>query len=421
MSSREERGATLFRAQALDASRRRLWGELLLTQPPGTGATLMLVLTFLLAGGALLAFGEFTRTARVNGYLVPEGGVIGVQAPQGGLVAQVLVAEGDVVTAGQRLIEIRDARVLAGGVDAGAAALATIDARLGRIAQLRLAEKARFEREHAVDLASQQRLRARVEALRVSRERAVEELALLERSEGRVAALVEQGHLAPEQLDRVSRERLQGQGRLASLRAAALDLDEEAAQLRARLDGWAEQRATRLAELDDRADALRNERIGTVGRVAFWLRAPRAGRVASLAVLEGETARPGRDLLTLLEPEARMSAVLLVPSRAVGFVRTGQQVRLLYDAFPFTRFGVHPGEVVGIGRSILVPAEIDGPAAVTEPVYKVRVRLARSSILAYGDPVPLQAGMALEADIALEHRPLWRWLLEPLLALGARR
>lgn len=420
MQGREQRGAGLFRPQALEASRRRLWGELLLTQPPGTGAMLMLAVTFLLAAGALLARGEFTRTERVGGYLVPEGGVIGVQAPQGGLVARVLVAEGDAVAAGQRLIEIRDVRGLAGGDDAGEAALATIDARLARLARLRAAEGERLARERDVDRASLQRVRARGEALRASRARAEEELGLLERSEARVRVLAAQGHLAPQQQDGVTRERLAGERRIAALRTSALDLEEEAARLQARLNGWAARRRARLAELDDRADALRNERISTGGRVAFWLRAPRAGRIASLGVVAGETARPGRDLLTLLEPDARMTAVLLVPSRAVGFVRTGQRVRLLYDAFPFTRFGVHPGTVVGVGRSILVPAELSGPATASEPVYKVRVRPERDAIRAYGAAVPLQAGMAVEADIELEKRRLWRWLLEPLLALGAR-
>jgi membrane fusion protein len=176
----------------------------------------------------------------------------------------------------------------------------------------------------------------------------------------------------------------------------------------------------RLAELDDRRDRLRRERSDTGGRMEFWLRAPRSGRVASLGIVEGETVRPGRDLLTLLEPDARMDAVLLVPSRAVGFVRAGQQVRLLYDAFPYTRFGVHVAEVVRVGRSILAPSELGGPAAVREPVYKVRVRPRSDAVRARGERFPLQAGMALEADIQLERRPLWHWLLEPLLALEGR-
>jgi membrane fusion protein len=109
-----------------------------------------------------------------------------------------------------------------------------------------------------------------------------------------------------------------------------------------------------------------------------------------------------------------------VPSRAIGFVEPGQAVRLLYDAFPYTRFGAHGGEVVSVGRSILAPEELDAPARSREPVYKVRVRPDRGAVTAYGREVPLQAGMALEADLRLERRRLWRWLFEPILALRGR-
>jgi membrane fusion protein len=41
-------------------------------------------------------------------------------------------------------------------------------------------------------------------------------------------------------------------------------------------------------------------------------------------------------------------------------------------------------------------------------------------VTAYGRDVPLQAGMALEADLRLEKRTLWRWIFEPILALRGR-
>lgn len=413
------RAPGLFRARVVEARRQRLWGDLLLTRPPGTAAALALVLMFLAALAALLGFGEFTRTERVAGYLVPEGGVIGVQTPQPGLVARVLVREGDRVRAGQRLVEIRDARVLAGGEQAADAALATIDARLARLAGLRGTELDRLDRERGADEAAVGRLQARARLLEDRIDRAGRELALVRRAESRFGALVRTGHVAAQQAEAATRERLGLEREIEQLEGARLQLDAERAALAARLDGWADRRAARLAELDDRRDALERERVELGGTSGFWLQAPRGGRVASLAVVAGEMARPGRDLLTLLEPDASMTAVLLVPSRAAGFVRAGQAVRLRYDAFPYTRFGQYPARVVGVGRSILSPAELTGPARATEPVYKVRVRPEEDRVHAYGESVPLRPGMSLQADIELEHRRLWRWLLDPLLALGA--
>lgn len=410
----------LFRAQAVEAARRRLWGDLLLTQPPGTSAVLALVLGLVVGAVALLWFGEFTRTERVSGYLVPDGGVLGVRAPLPGLVTAVRVREGDLVEAGQPLVRIVDPRALEQGTDAGAAALAAIDAQLERLVAVRASELQRLERERAADVAALERARGRERALRDQRAAVEEQVTLAARGLRRVERLVRDGHLPDQQLDAAELERLGRARELAALDEARLVVAGEAAAIAARLDDHSDRRDRLLAELDDRRDALRRDRIEVGGRVEFWLRAPRDGRIASLAVVEGEQARPGRDLMTLVAPDAHMHAVLLVPSRAIGFVNPGQEVRLLYDAFPYTRFGTHGAEVVSVGASILAPGELDAPARALEPVYKVRVRPSAAAVTAFGREVPLQAGMALEADLRLERRRLWRWLFEPLLALRGR-
>jgi membrane fusion protein len=55
--------------------------------------------------------------------------------------------------------------------------------------------------------------------------------------------------------------------------------------------------------------------------------------------------------------------------------------------------------------------------AAAEPIYRITVDLARQSVTAYGAQVPLQPGMALEADVALERRRLFEWVLDPLYAV----
>lgn len=410
----------LFRPEALEASRRRLMGDLLLTQPPGTGAALALVLGLVLAGGVLLYLGEFTRTERVTGYLVPEGGVLGIRTPLPGIIAEVGVREGEAVVAGQPLVRIRDPRALAHGSDAGAAALAAIDVQLERLVSLRDMERQRLGREQAADRAALDLAERRAAALRAPKRALSEQGALLERSQARLNQLAAAGHVPQQQIERAERERLTLTRDQAALDEALLRVAGESAAVAVRLADWDDRRRRVLAELDDRADALRRDRIDTGGRVEFWLRAPRDGRVASLSVVQGEPARPGRDLLTLLDGDAQMHAVLLVPSRAIGFVDPGLDVRLLYDAFPYTRFGAQAGEVISVGRSILAPDQVDAPGRAMEPVYKVRVRPARDRVTAYGRDVPLQAGMALEADLRLEKRALWRWIFEPILAVRGR-
>ena len=55
-----------------------------------------------------------------------------------------------------------------------------------------------------------------------------------------------------------------------------------------------------------------------------------------------------------------------------------------------------------------------------EPVYQVTVQLARQSVLAYGKHMALQPGMQLEADVILERRYLYQWVLDPIYSLTGK-
>jgi membrane fusion protein len=52
-----------------------------------------------------------------------------------------------------------------------------------------------------------------------------------------------------------------------------------------------------------------------------------------------------------------------------------------------------------------------------EPVYKITVSLAQQSITAYSEEIFLKPGMMLSADVILDERSLFEWLMEPLYSL----
>jgi len=116
-----------------------------------------------------------------------------------------------------------------------------------------------------------------------------------------------------------------------------------------------------------------------------------------------------------------LQAELFVPTKAIGFLRPGQQVRILYDAFPYQQFGSYRGQVSEISRTILTKADTFGPVELKEPAYRVIATLDRPDVDAYGKTIPLQADMLLKADIILEKRSIVSWFLDPLLSVGMRR
>ncbi len=110
-----------------------------------------------------------------------------------------------------------------------------------------------------------------------------------------------------------------------------------------------------------------------------------------------------------------------MPARAIGFVAPGQSVRLLYDAFPYQRFGTYRGTVESVATTMLAATELPEPVLLLkEPAYRVKVALDRQTVDAFGREVALQPDMTLRADIILERRSLVEWLLEPLLSARRR-
>jgi membrane fusion protein len=147
------------------------------------------------------------------------------------------------------------------------------------------------------------------------------------------------------------------------------------------------------------------------------IRAPAAGRISTLQATVGQFADPRRLQMEIVPNESVLQVELFVPTRAIGFVQPGQQVRILYEAFPYQQFGTYSGKVLKISQTILTKSDTFGPIELKEPVYKITATLDRPDIDAYGRRIPLQADMLVRADIILEKRSLIRWLLDPLLSV----
>jgi membrane fusion protein len=210
---------------------------------------------------------------------------------------------------------------------------------------------------------------------------------------------------------------LEQQQNLAALEQQRVSRSNQLTELRFTLDqlpvAMAEQRQVLHNQLADI-----EQRIAEIdGRRAYIVRSPVTGRVSTLQAAAGRSVEPRQLQMSILPDGSSLQAELFVPSRAIGFVRPGQSVRILYDAFPYQRFGTQDGHIVRIAKTILTEADVASSVALSEPAYKVTVAIDHQDIPAYGERRPLQADMQLKADIILDRRPLMTWLLDPLLSI----
>ncbi len=149
--------------------------------------------------------------------------------------------------------------------------------------------------------------------------------------------------------------------------------------------------------------------------------APVTGQVIIAEAREGMVVNSNSTLFVLAREGGKLQARMLVPSRAVGFLKIGQEVRLAIDAFPFQRFGSAGARITQISGTALMPGQTEVPLAFLEASYIVDAELTYTELQAYGQPVNIENGMQFSADIIIDRRSLIEWLLDPLYAAGRAR
>ncbi len=193
----------------------------------------------------------------------------------------------------------------------------------------------------------------------------------------------------------------------STLRRDLQSLDESARRLPIEFEA----QTSRLSEQQSRLRQQITERQSAQRAV---IRAPIAGRIATVDVREGESVAPGQLLATIVPTSLELVAEAYVPSSAVGLLQAGQRVLLSYDAFPVQQFGTFAGRVADISELIVLPAEIPPAFAMRQAAFRVRIELSNEAVALDSIRAGLRPGMTLGAEIVVETNTLMSWLLRPL-------
>lgn len=407
----------LFRPEVAEARKQRLEGEVILAQPVRAHVlTALLVAVIALAAWWIVA-GTYTRSETARGLLVTDAPSAKVVALRPGQVAELTVKDGDLVRAGQRLGLVMVEQPNEQGASGIGDSLAALDA------QTRLAE-----RQSGLSLqraaAERGRLAAIVAGLRQQRADLAGQMALQDElvasnaeTVARMTPVLEQGFVSRVEYERRRQMLIGARQQLGQLRQQSNALAAEERRSAAELAKVAADAGSELAAAQSTVQTLVQQRAAALAQRAYVLTAPIAGRVTALQAAVGRSAEPSAPLMTIVPDGSALHAEIYAPTRAIGFVRAGQEVRLLYDAFPYQRFGSFKGRVVGVSRTVMDPREIAAPVKIEEAVYRIEVALDRQSVAAFGDTLALQPGMTLTANLILDRRSFASWLLQPINAV----
>lgn len=414
-----------------------------LERPPSPLGRAMLWLTCSLFLAALLwaTLGHVDVVATAQGKTLPVERVKMIQAAEYGIVRAIHVTEGQVVKAGQPLVDLDTSVSTA---EEGQAQQQLIMARLdmargealldylgsGRLtfASASDLDVRRIDKQRRLAQAQIDEYAARLATVDKQREERLADLAVVTRELEKLdqmlpllgeqvsarAELTEKG-LSPRlvllelkerqiamQMDaQVQRENL------IKMQASIGALDQERDRI------VREFRRTVIADLTE-AEAqatLAGEEVKKASSRRSFQRlvAPVDGIVQQLSVHTiGGVVEPAAPLMVVVPGDGRLIVEASLQNKDAGFVLVGDPVEVKLEAFPFTKFGVIEGHVDHISPDA-VQTEDQGL------IYLARVELDRQDIEVNGRAVPLTSGMTATAEIKTGRRRLIEYLLSPLL------
>jgi membrane fusion protein len=205
--------------------------------------------------------------------------------------------------------------------------------------------------------------------------------------------------------------------RLASIAQQQVSLRDKMNETRSSIDQLPTVTATKLQPMQGELSSVEQHIAEIKGRQGYLVRAPIPGRISLVQVNVGQLADTHRMSMEIVPSNANLQAVLFVPARAAGLIEVGQRVRLLYDAFPYQKYGTHGGRIIAVSHTALTSADLSGPISLKEPAYKVLVALDETVVkMRDKRTITLQPDTLLHADIILEQRTIMSWILQPLLS-----
>jgi hemolysin D len=428
------------------------------TPPSRMPRAVLYAVTSLLALALLwAAVGHLDIVASADGRLVPKTYLKVVQPADAGIVKEILVHEGEQVTAGQVLLRMdaqdaqADTAKLQSDLSLHSLQLRRIDAELSGRPLHGAADdppdlfrqiEAQYRERREAFLDEQGQAQEQLRKAQRDYDSGEEVLAklrqttpILKSQAEAYASLGDEGYVPKVTVGDKQRAYIENEQDLkaqestvAGLAAAVNQAGQQLRQVRAKY----------------RSD-LENERVDAEGEYRKlqqdWakqehhsnlleLRAPEAGIVKDLAThTVGTIVSTGTVLLSIVPENEPLVAEVMIHNDDVGFVHPKQQVKIKLAAYPFQKYGLLDGEVLqvwpdasddsGGGRTGEVSDSRSGDSGSAgshsgNNGFKALVGLDRQSLGAGDETLRLVAGMQIVAEVSEGRRTVLEYLLSPI-------
>lgn len=401
------------------------------------------IVLFFVVSISWMAWATLDEVTNGLGRVIPPSQTQIVQNLEGGILAEILVAEGSLVEPGQVLLRIDDTN-FSSSLRENQGRYVALLAKTTRLEAEVAGAKPEFPKEldaypeaiineTALHRVRRSELQSAIAVLRRQEDQRKQELVELE---SRVGKLGESLDLAREELgilEPMVAKGVTSKVELLRLRRQVTELEREReasvlampraesalAEIARRIE---EKRATfaseAQAELNDtqvRLMALKESLAAVEDRVARTeVRSPVRGTVKQLKInTVGGVIQPGMDLIEIVPLEDNLLVEASIRPSDIAFLRPGQDVKVKFTAYDFAQYGALDGRLEHISADTIVDEA-------GESFYQIRVRTDKSHLGSAADPLPIIPGMVAEVDILTGKKTVLDYLLKPVIRARER-
>ncbi|WP_238922825.1 HlyD family efflux transporter periplasmic adaptor subunit [Achromobacter ruhlandii] len=348
---------------------------------------------------AWAAVGKIDQVTRAPAQIIAAARTQVIQSPDGGIVTQLHVHEGDTVRAGDVLVTLQEARARAAVADSNA-----------KVAALRITLARLHAEVYGKPLAFPDDLSGYDDYIRNQRDlyqkrrTAIEEdlaalgnmLALSRQELAINRKLVATGDVSQAEILRLQRAVADIEAQMTSRRNKYFQ-DAQAEMTKAQED-----LTTQTEQLRDRSQVLEQTRLtATADGIVNNIRVNTIGGVV----------RPGETVMEILPTSGDLLAEARVSPADIAFVKVGQRANVRIDAYDASIFGAMQGEVSYISPDVLQEETRQGPAH----YYRVRILIREAEFKHHSaEQILLRPGMTASVDIKARERTVLQCLAKPI-------
>lgn len=412
---------------------------ILVQSPSGGRSIIWLTLLLLIAALVWAYFAEIEEITRGDGKVIPSRQIQVVQNLEGGIVAEILVSEGDEVEKDSLLLRIDDTRFSAPFRESRVKYMA-LKAKVARLraesvgAILEIAEDIRTEfpsiaqRETELYDSRQEELSTSLVILQEKlnqRGQELEELKakkkqlktahyLINRELKMTSPLVKEGAVSEVELLRLRRDVNTIKGELTATELTIPRIESKLIEAESELaERTLEFRNKAKIELNDAYSILESLSVTAVAledRLSRTsVKSPVHGTVNRVLInTVGGIIQPGMDLIEIVPLEDSLLVEVRIRPSDIAFLRADQKAVVKFSAYDFTIYGGMDAKVEHISADSIVGE--DGNS-----YYIVRVRTDRNYLGPEDDPLQIIPGMVATVDILTGQKTILSYLMKPLL------